>query len=79
MRHTIFLMIGIGILWTFCTDYNPFENFSNVNMVIQTQGTSLIEDSLNTALIFTAETLTVAAAVKDEIDSFTISELLPLL
>ncbi len=73
MRRTISIVICIGILWTFCTDYNPFENFTNVNMVIQTQGTSLIEDSLNTAQIFTAETLAVAAAVKEEIDSFTVS------
>lgn len=71
MKRSLFLLITAIIFWIFCSDYNPFENPANINMEIVANKSSIHADS--SLSIFTAESLTVAATVRENIDSFTLS------
>lgn len=69
-KNTILLIyiMGIGL---FCSEYNPFENPANVKMEIDLSIASIATN--DSAYIFSSETLFVAGAVREEIDSFSIS------
>ena len=71
MKKSFFLLAGVVFFWMFCSEYNPFDDPSNVDMVIIGQKSSIHTDSI--IAIFTAESLTVSAVVKEKIDSFTIT------
>lgn len=71
MKKSFFLLAGVVFFWIFCSEYNPFDDPSNVDMVIIGQKSSIHADSI--IAIFTTESLTVAAQVKENIDSFTIT------
>jgi hypothetical protein len=71
MKRSFFLL-GIAVLfWIFCSEYNPFENPTNVNMEIVADKSSIHADS--SLSVFTTESLTVIATVRENIDSFTLS------
>ncbi len=71
MKRTLFLVAIAILAWLFCSEYNPFDNPSNVSMSILADKSPVYRDSA--IAIFTTETLTVAAAVREKIDSFTIA------
>ncbi len=71
MKRPAFLLIIVGLFCIFCSDYNPFENPVNVNMEIIAAKSSIHADS--SLSIFTTESLTVVATVRENIDSFTVS------
>lgn len=73
MKRSVFLLTIVGLFWIFCSDYNPFENPANVNMEIVANKTSIHADS--SLSVFTTESLTVIATVRENIDSFTLSAL----
>ncbi len=70
MKHSFFIILFAALLWLFCSEYNPFENPANINVVVVAEKSSLQRDSATN--IFTTETLTVIATVREKIDSFTI-------
>ncbi len=72
MKRFLLFFFLVIVIWTFCSDYNPFKNPTNVNIVVLEQKTTLKINTINHFSIFTTETLTVAATVKEKVDSFTV-------
>lgn len=73
MLRNVYILLFI-FLFLFCTQLdNPFADHSNAKMHIISNATTFETDNSDSALIFTSETLTVAAAVHELIDSFSVS------
>jgi hypothetical protein len=70
--HTIYLsFIVMALLLTTCTnDYNPFKEYSNAQVYVQPQLSSIKNN--DTVSIFSTETLAIDANVREKIEQFTL-------
>jgi hypothetical protein len=73
-RRTGLIAALVALCAAFCAkDYNPFENPSNARVIRLPDASSAAFRTGDTASIFTTETLAVATAVRERIDSVVVS------